>query len=121
MGMLTNRELKALLNITLCKQALIIMPTEESASAMRDFLRAQIKAEYPQYCNSYTVTGIAVYVKSHEVIIVVTPEDWRSYRKYTFNGIMLVDDDMSPDNYAPLPYITESPEKLHKYLGERII
>lgn len=119
--MLTKRELKALLNITLCKQALIIMPTEESASAMRDFLRAQIKAEYPQYCNSYTVTGIAVYVKSHEVIIVVTPEDWRSYRKYTFNGIVLVDDDMSPDGYVPLPFITESPEKLHKYLGDRII
>lgn len=121
MGMLTNRELKALLNITLCKQALIIMPTEESASAMRDFLRAQIKAEYPTFCNSYTVTGMVVHIRGHENVTVATPEDWRTYNKCVFNGIVLVDDDMSPDDYAPLPFITESPEKLHKYLGERII
>ena len=119
--MLTKRELAVLLLLTQCRKVLIIMPTNDRAKDMQEFLRAQIKAEYPQYCNSYTVTGIAVYVKSHEVIIVVTPEDWRSYRKYTFNGIVLVDDDMSPDDYVPLPYITESPEKLHKYLGERII
>lgn len=121
MGILTNRELKSLLNITLHRKVLILMPTEESASAVRDFLRAQVKAEYPTLCNSCTITGRAVCIKYREPVTVATAKDWRSYIKYTFNGIVLVDDDMFPDDYVPLPFITESPEKLHKYLGERII
>lgn len=119
--MLTNRELAVLLLLTQCRKVLIIMPTDKQTKDMQEFLRAQIRAEYPTFCNSYTVTGMVVHIRGHENVTVATPEDWRTYNKCVFNGVVLVDDDMSPDDYAPLPYITESPEKLHKYLGERII
>ena len=72
--MLTKRELAVLLLLTQCRKVLIIMPTNDRAKDMQEFLRAQIRAEYPTFCNSYTVTGMVVHIRGHENVTVATPE-----------------------------------------------
>lgn len=114
--MLTEREIKGLLILLERRKALILLPTETEAQSFRKYLRTRIKNRYPAFYNGYETTGTAVHIKGCESVTVTTPENWRNHNKPEFGGIVLVEDSMSPDEYAPIPYVKYSPEKLHEYL-----
>ena len=118
--MLTEKEIKALLILLERRKVLILLPSESDAQSFRSFLRERIRTRYPTFSNEYETVGTVVHIKGHESVIITTPESWRAQSKPKFGGIVLADDSMSPDEYAPIPYVAESPEKLHEYLRGRI-